>query len=124
MSLGNDALLDGVAAPIRGAIGDGELLWGLAVLVYGLGDLLSTLAGIRMGAREGNPLPAALIDLAPGFLEAALLLTIWKAATMLVFVGFAWRLPSKYAVAVPLGLSVVGIAVVGWNASVLLSVAS
>ena len=124
MPLGSDALLDGVGAPIRGQLGAGELLWGLAVLVYGVGDLLSTLVGIRLGAREGNPLPAALIDLAPGFLEAALLLTVWKAVTILAFVGFAWRLPSEYAVAVPIGLSLIGIAVVGWNASVLLSVAS
>jgi hypothetical protein len=124
VSLGSDALLSGVDVPFERGEFSRSLLWSLAVLVYGVGDLASTLAGIRLGASEGNPVPAALIDAAPGLLEAAALLTLWKAVIILAFAAFAWRLPSRYAVAVPVGLCLVGTAVVGWNASVILSVAS
>lgn len=123
MSLGSDVLAGGIAEQLRHRGAD-VALWGLALLVYGVGDLASTLLGLRLGAEESNPIPAAMIDAAPGFFEAALALTLWKAATVAAFAALAWRLPSPYAAAIPLGLSLIGVVVVGWNASVLLTVAS
>lgn len=100
------------------------ILWGLAIVVYGVGDLVSTLVGLQLGAAESNPIPAALIELAPGFLAVTVVLTLYKAASIALFAAFAWRLPSPYGPTVPIALSIVGIGVVGWNASVILSLVS
>lgn len=124
MTPGSDVLLGGVdASPSRWLASVGSL-WGLAIAVYGVGDLASTIVGLQLGASESNPIPAALIELAPGFLAVVVLLTLWKAITMAAFALVAWRLPSPYAAAIPAGLCLIGLTVVGWNASVILTVSS
>jgi len=121
---GSDVLLGGVDATISKRVAGIGSLWGLAIAVYGVGDLASTLVGLQLGASESNPIPAALIEFAPGFLAVAVFLTLWKAATMAAFALVAWRLPAPYAAAVPAGLCLIGLTVVSWNASVILTVTS
>lgn len=124
MTPGSDVLLGGVDATISRRAAGTWSLWGLAIAVYGVGDLASTLVGLQLGASESNPIPAALIELAPGFLAVVAALTLWKAVTMAAFALVAWRLPAPYAAAVPAGLCLIGLTVVSWNASVILTVTS
>lgn len=122
--MSNDVAFGRSGPTLPGRITTVGALWALAIVVYGVGDLVSTLVGLQLGAAESNPLPAALIELAPGFLAVAVVLTLYKAASIALFAAFAWRLPSPYGVSVPIALSLVGIGVVGWNASVILSLVS
>ncbi|SNZ05008.1 hypothetical protein SAMN06269185_0749 [Natronoarchaeum philippinense] len=124
VATGSDAFLGATASALPRRLASAGSLWVLAVAVYGVGDLASTLVGLQLGATESNPIPAALIELSPGFLAVVVVLSLWKAATMAAFALVAWRLPSPYAAAVPAGLCLIGVTVVGWNASVILSVAS
>lgn len=124
MSSGNGVLFGTADSTLPSRLVSAGSLWGLAVVVYGVGDLVSTIVGLQLGATESNPIPAALIEFAPGFLAVVLVLTLYKAATMAAFAAVAWRLPSPYAASIPIGLCLIGVCVVGWNASVILSVAS
>lgn len=87
------------------------LLWGAAVLLYGVGDTVATLWGLSVSnVAEAGPV-AGPVMAAHG--EVALL-----AVKAVVIGGFylVWRLvrtPSR--VALPLALSVVGAAVTTWN---------
>lgn len=91
-------------------------LWAVAVIFYGVGDLVTTVYGLGLGqAAEAGPLAAAMVN-AHG-LE---MIVVLKAAAMAVFVG-AWEVTSEQRrVAIPLALAVVGVGVTGWNLLVLL----
>lgn len=102
--------------------GDTEYaLWVLAIAFYGVGDLVSTIVGLWLGATEGNPLPAALVDAAPGLVGAAVVLTVWKALVLAGFVLIARRLRPTYRIIVPVTLAVLGVVVVAWNTAVLVA---
>ncbi|QSG02187.1 DUF5658 family protein [Natranaeroarchaeum sulfidigenes] len=94
-------------------------LWVLAIAFYGVGDLVSTIVGLWLGATEGNPLPAALVDAAPGLVGAAVVLTVWKVLVLAGFVLLARRLRSIHRLVVPGTLAVLGVVVVAWNTTVL-----
>ena len=104
-----------MGSPLGGVRGRQELLWGAAVLFYGVGDAVTTVAGIRAdSATEAGPV--ALSALASGGVAGFLLVK-------LLFIGvcFAlWRVvrtPGR--VAVPLALAVAGLLVTAWNLTVL-----
>ena len=91
-------------------------LWILGVLAFGVGDVLTTLAGLRIdGVTEASPVAAATLD-AYGFwgMVGAKLLALSLLA------GFWRATPEPHAVGVPLGLALLGVIVVGWNSVVVL----
>lgn len=91
-------------------------LWVLAVLFYGIGDGITTVAGFRSdGVGEAGPLALAIVDTAGigGFL-------LFKAG-FIAFCFVIWslvRTPGRFAI--PFGLAVTGGVVTCWNAFVLL----
>jgi hypothetical protein len=91
-------------------------LWAVALLGYGLGDLLTTLVGLSTGrGAEAGPVAARLVA---GFGLPALV--VLKLSSLAAFY-LAWRLlPRPTRVAVPLAVAGVGVLVTAWNAVVLL----
>ena len=93
-------------------------LWGLAVLFFGVGDVVSTVIGLKGGQlAEVGPLVAPVIELY-GFGALVGL----KLGTFLLCYGL-WRVtPYPHRIGVPLGLAVLGILVTAWNTSLILLV--
>ncbi|CAI48353.1 uncharacterized protein NP_0524A [Natronomonas pharaonis DSM 2160] len=93
------------------------LLWALAVLLYGVGDLVTTVAGTRHEhVREAAPLTRRLFGPAPSAWRFGLfklgLLGAFYAVTRTV-------VPPPYQPAVPAAIAVVGLVAVGNNLRVL-----
>jgi len=90
-------------------------VWIVALLAYGVGDLVTTGVGVQTpGVVEAGPLPAYLLD-AGG-------IPVFVALKLAVFaVGFLlWRfVPDPHRLGVPLGLATFGVLVTGWNLLVL-----
>jgi hypothetical protein len=90
-------------------------LWMVALVFFGLGDLVTTAAGLGMaGVSEGSPITAVLIER-----YGAAVMVLQK---LLVFGGSyaLWRLmPRPHRLGSPLALAVLGIVVTWWNVSVL-----
>ncbi|MFW6320389.1 MAG: hypothetical protein ACOC0Z_00945 [Halohasta sp.] len=86
-------------------------LWLLVVASFGVGDLVSTVVGLRLpGVVEAGPVAAPVFD-RYGLAGMVGL----KLVTIVAGYG-CWRaLPAPHRVGVPLGLAVVGVAVTGWN---------
>lgn len=99
-----------------GWLGDNErLLWVAAIVLYGVGDAITTGIGLSAtGATEIGPVVAPLVDRhGPATLVGV------KAAIFALFY-VAWRaLWTPARVAVPLALTVVGGAVTAWNAAMI-----
>lgn len=93
-------------------------LWITAVLFFVVGDLATTSIGLSADhVREVGPAVRFTVE-RYGFASVVLL----KAGTLLVCAG-VWRVvPSPYDAGVPFGLTALGVAVTGWNATVLASV--
>jgi len=90
-------------------------LWATAILFFGFGDTITTVAGIRVsGAMELSPLLSA-------FREPA----VYGALILLKFVVFGvcyalWVVtPRPHRLGAPLGLAGLGVAVTCWNTIVL-----
>lgn len=91
-------------------------LWLLAVLTFGITDIVTTYIGLSYGlAYEASPLAAMIFDDNRfGYIYVA------KGAIFLLFF-LIWRfVPRPYDVSVPLGLSLMGIAITIWNSYVIL----
>lgn len=92
-------------------------LWVLALLTFGVGDVVTTWLGLRIsGVVEVGPVTTPIVQ---RYGIAAIL-----GLKGLVFAGgfLAWRLlPPPHRVGIPLGVAVVGVAVTCWNAVVLLA---
>jgi len=90
-------------------------LWIVALLLYGLGDLVTTLVGLsQQGLVEIGPVAGPVLDAygTPG-------LVVLKSGT---FAGsyVAWRLlGASHRVGIPLGLAVVGLIVTVWNTTLI-----
>ena len=98
--------------PPGGAVGEVRTrLWGLSLLFFCVGDLVTTHAGLSIhGVIEAGPV------VAPVLREYGIAAMVGlKAATMVLFYGLALALPDPHAVGVPLGLTLVGVFVTGWN---------
>lgn len=95
------------------------LLWVLAVLFFGVGDVVTTSVGMGIeGLLEFGPVTAVVLG-RYGFGGMVV-------AKALVFGGcfLVWRCTRRpYSVGVPLGLTVVGVFVTGWNLYLLALVA-
>lgn len=94
-------------------------VWGGAIVLFGAGDLVTTLLGLSYGARERNPLPATLAAQVDSILLLAILLVAWKLAVLAGCYVVFDRIDSPVRFGIPLGLAVVGVLVVGWNLRVL-----
>lgn len=93
------------------------LLWVLAVLTFGMTDIVTTFIGLSQGmAHEASPLASAIFgDHGFGFIY------VIKAAVFLLFY-FLWRfIPTPYNVSIPLGLFIVGSLITAWNLVVITS---
>ena len=92
-------------------------VWIAAVLLYGIGDTVTTFWGVSTGGvAEAGPVAGPLME---AYGRTGLL--IIKAVVFPLFY-FAWRLlRSPGRVAVPLALALVGGVVTGWNLFVIAS---
>lgn len=90
-------------------------LWLIAVLFFGVGDLVTTAIGLGVGGvSEGSPIAALLIQ---QYGPAVMVLP-----KLVVFGGSyaIWRLvPEPHRLGSPLALAVLGVAVTFWNILVL-----
>lgn len=85
-------------------------LWLLAVVLFGVGDLVTTTAGLGAGAAEINPLARLLIEQhGLGAMVSLKLLSLGGCLAL-------WSVvPRPYRLGIPLGLSVLGALVNAWN---------
>lgn len=91
------------------------VLWILAVLTFGMTDIITTYIGLATGvAYEASPLAAAIFgDHRFGFIYVA------KAAVFVLFF-LIWRfVPTPYNVSIPLGLLILGVMITAWNTYVI-----
>lgn len=90
-------------------------LWLLALLLYVVGDILTTTVGLRYTTlQETGPLPRYLL------VEfGAWMLAVLKLGTLGLFVGL-WRVvPRPASYGVPIGLALVGCVVTLWNTTLI-----
>lgn len=120
---GDDGAALALPEPARGDIVLNTLvaytpaLWVLAILTFGMTDIITTYIGIATGlAYEVSPLAAEVFeDHRFGYIYVA------KAAVFLLFF-LVWRFsPAPYNVSVPLGLFILGVVVTAWNSAVILT---
>ena len=91
-------------------------LWVAAFLLYGVGDTVTTVSGLRSdGVAEAGPVAFHAIESfgVPGLL-------LLKAAFFVCSVAVWWLFRSPGRVAVPRALAVTGAIITGWNLIVLL----
>lgn len=92
-------------------------LWLLAVLTFGLGDILTTIVGLQMNIIvEASPVAAQIIGAnGLGFIYVV------KLATFVMFY-LLWRFsPAPHRIGIPLGLGLLGVVVTTWNLSVIVA---
>lgn len=109
--------MSGDSGLVATAIDNQPLLWVFAVVLYGIGDTITTLVGLHSdGATEGGPVALYVLGQGgiPGFL---LLKTGFIGVCFLVW----WLVRTPGRVAIPLALVVVGAVVTCWNLVVVLS---
>jgi hypothetical protein len=75
------------------------VLWGLAVLIFGVGDILTTAANIGLGGTEGNAIVLAMMELTGGSIWVLTLVkgTILSGLFLLSYLGLgrhAWIVPA------------------------------
>jgi len=92
-------------------------LWLLAIVFFGVGDLVTTILGLTVGSStEANPIVAMFVE-RYGVAVLPLLKVVFLGCC---YVGWK-RLPIPYPIVIPAVLAVLGIVVTLWNASVLLT---
>lgn len=85
-------------------------LWILAIVFFGVGDIVSTSVGLAMGATEMHPFVGAMVE------EYVYLAMIPLKAMAFGLCYWLWRTtPADYRIGIPLGLAILGIAVTAWN---------
>ena len=102
---------------VRAITRHSSLLWVFAILTFGVGDVVTTAAGLSLGAVESHPLSEIVLTAAgiPGMIA-------WKALTLAAFVGFAAAVPRQWRVGVPIGVVLWGAVVTTWNLLVVVHV--
>ena len=90
-------------------------LWGVAVVAYGVGDLATTAVGLSTpNVSEINPFVASYVRQSGIFGIVLLKIGVFGLSYAL------WRItPRRFAIIVPLVLSVFGVTVTTWNLCVL-----
>lgn len=100
--------LDSYATIVRGG-------WGVAVVSFGVLDVLLTMIAVGFGfAEEANPLVAAGIDRYDLWI-----LPVWKGLVFGIWYQVFRTVPRPYNAGVPIGLALLGSVIVCWNAAVL-----
>ena len=102
--------------PRLGLNGPTVKLWLLAILFYGIGDLLTTVVGLSSGTLvEASPLVIPVIE------RFGLIALFGLKSLVFGFTGLLWWFtPYPESLGVPLGLAVIGLLVTGWNIHLLL----
>lgn len=91
--------------------------WVAAILMFGVGDVVTTLVGISaFGAVEASPVAGPVVETIGLWTLVPL-----KAATLVAFYGLFTYAPTDYREGVPLGLTLLGSAAVGWNSVLLVA---
>lgn len=92
--------------------------WGMAVVSFGVLDVLVTMIAVGFGlTEEANPLVAAGIDRYDLWI-----LPVWKGLVLVIWYQVFRTVPRPYNAGVPIGLALLGFAIVCWNAVVLVLV--
>lgn len=88
-----------------------EMVWMFAVLLFGVGDLVTTLFLIHSGvAVESHPLAAMVFDQVGVWIAVP-----WKVVAIALFYGLYTVVPGRIAIGVPIGLALLGGCVTIWN---------
>lgn len=86
------------------------LCWAAALLAFGLGDILTTGAGLSMGLVEANPVAGGLLA------THGIAGVVGLKAAMFAFAGGVYAaLSSPKRLGIPAGLALVGVSVTAWN---------
>ena len=100
---------DDHAIPVVG--GNDRLVWIAAIVLYGVGDTVTTLWGLStIGVAEGGPIAGPVIDAYGRYALLSIKAVVFPAFYL---VWRALRTPGR--VAVPFALALVGAVVTGWN---------
>lgn len=92
-------------------------VWVIAILIYGVGDLVTTFVGLRHpDIIEIGPIAQIVIS---RFNQLALL--PFKVVVFAVFGSVWYLLPPSYRLGVPYGIATAGVLVVSWNIFVMVS---
>ncbi|WP_435334361.1 DUF5658 family protein [Haloarchaeobius sp. TZWWS8] len=92
-----------------------DLLWAIALLLFGVLDVAITVAALDLGvAGEGNPLVQGALHQ-----HGLVVLPVWKAAVLVGFYTVYRQMPAPYDVGVPAGLAITGCGVMAWNVALL-----
>lgn len=93
-------------------------LWSSAVLLFVVGDLLTTGLGFAAGAIEANPLPRMVLTQFDSVSMVGAFMVLWK-GSVVAFFGYLYVVtPRPHRLGIPIGLTVLGLAVVVWNLGV------
>lgn len=94
-----------------------EELWLIALIGFGIGDILTTVIGLSAGHLvEVGPFVAPIIN------RFGIMALVGLKICAFGIAGLLWRLtPRPHAVGVPLGLAALGALVTGWNTYLLLA---
>jgi hypothetical protein len=97
---------------------DALQLWLVAVLCFGVGDVVTTSIGLGLaGVVEAHPVAGSLFQYPPLGVMVALKSVVFGVCYAL----WAWT-PRPHCLGVPLGLALVGVLVTAWNLHVLFHV--
>lgn len=97
-------------------------LWLLAVALYGVGDLVTTAVGIRVGLEEGQPFVRRILGDSPAVWRFGLF-GLFKAGLLGVFyLGYVALEGVRFRIVIPAGITVVGVYVVYSNVRVISTV--
>ena len=95
-----------------------HILWGLAILLFGVGDLLTTSFALGLGAVEGNSVTKLLMDILGGGVWT---LTIVKSALLSSLLLLSYLKMGKYAWTIPAVLTCASTFMLMHNIAVLLA---
>jgi hypothetical protein len=92
--------------------------WFLAVSLFGVGDLVTTIVGLQFEPiTEAGPATALLLEQL-----GLLILPVWKVVTFACCYVFWKIIPSPHNLGIPLALAFVGTLVTAWNTGVFIVV--
>ncbi len=92
------------------------VLWCLAILIFGVGDLLTSSFAFALGAVEGNPIVQSMIGING---DNVWLLTILKSALLSILLLLSYLQMGKYAWTIPAVLTCAGVYMLLHNLAVL-----
>jgi hypothetical protein len=92
-------------------------MWLLAVVFFGIGDVVTTVVGLTVGSSaEANPVVAMLVQ------QYGIVVLLPLKAALLGTVYALWKwLPLPYPAVVPFALAVLGVGVTVWNTGIILT---